>query len=77
MTLKRLISTFYTKRPLVANCLTYGSLYLGAEFSQQYITKKIMVSGGGNCYNCNTTKVFPFSQNLLKTSTSPHWAVML
>lgn len=41
--MKKLLITFFTKRPLVANCMTYGSLYLGAEFSQQYITRKVMV----------------------------------
>lgn len=41
--MKKIILTFFTKRPLVANCLTYGALYFGAEFSQQYITRKVMV----------------------------------
>ncbi len=31
-------------RPLLANCITYGTLYAGAEFSQQTILRKVTVS---------------------------------
>lgn len=31
------------KYPLVANCVTYGTLYAGAEFSQQTYLRKIAV----------------------------------
>ncbi|XP_055376917.1 mpv17-like protein [Condylostylus longicornis] len=33
---------FFNKNPLIANSIVYGSLYVGAEFSQQYINKKIL-----------------------------------
>ena len=35
---------FKTKRPLAFNCITYGTLYAGAEFSQQTLLRKILVS---------------------------------
>lgn len=34
---------FFRKHPLVANSVIYGSLYVGAEFSQQTVNKKILV----------------------------------
>ena len=34
----------FKSKPLLSNCLTYGSLYAGAEFSQQTIIRKILVS---------------------------------
>ena len=33
------IRAFFKARPLVANCITYGSLYMGAEFSQQTLLR--------------------------------------
>lgn len=33
----------FNKYPLVSNSLIYGSLYVGAECSQQVITKKFLV----------------------------------
>ena len=33
------IRAFFKERPLVANCITYGSLYMGAEFSQQTLLR--------------------------------------
>lgn len=41
---KNLFVTFLKRRPLLANCLTYGTLYVGAEFSQQFFTYKVIVS---------------------------------
>ncbi|GAB0099571.1 mpv17-like protein [Sergentomyia squamirostris] len=38
---RNLVKTFFRQRPLVANSIIYGSLYVGAEFSQQWITRKI------------------------------------
>ena len=35
---------FKNKRPLAFNCLTYGTLYMGAEFSQQSMLRKVLVS---------------------------------
>jgi len=32
----------FAKRPLLSNCLTYGSLYAGAEFSQQTLLRKVL-----------------------------------
>ena len=29
-------------RPLLANCITYGALYMGAEFSQQTLLRKVL-----------------------------------
>merc|ERR1719330_1333399 len=36
------IRAFFKARPLVANCITYGSLYMGAEFSQQTLLRKVL-----------------------------------
>ena len=36
------IRAFFKGRPLVANCITYGSLYMGAEFSQQTLLRKVL-----------------------------------
>ena len=33
------IKAFFKARPLVANCITYGSLYVGAEFAQQTLLR--------------------------------------
>merc|ERR1711983_499086 len=33
---------FKNKRPLAFNCLTYGTLYMGAEFSQQSMLRKVL-----------------------------------
>ncbi|XP_059622840.1 mpv17-like protein [Phlebotomus argentipes] len=35
------LRTFFRQKPFVANSLIYGSLYVGAEFSQQWITRKV------------------------------------
>ncbi|XP_055692260.1 mpv17-like protein [Lutzomyia longipalpis] len=35
------LKTFFKRQPLLANSLIYGSLYVGAEFSQQWVTRKI------------------------------------
>lgn len=40
----KIFATFLAKRPLVGNCLTYGTLYFGAELSQQFVKYKIAVS---------------------------------
>jgi len=36
------IRAFFKARPLVANCITYGSLYTGAEFLQQTLLRKVL-----------------------------------
>jgi len=36
------IRAYLKGRPLVANCLTYGVLYMGAEFSQQTLVRKVL-----------------------------------
>lgn len=41
--LLRAFSKFFNKHPLAGNGLVYGSLYVGAEFSQQTITRKFLV----------------------------------
>ena len=33
------IRAFFKAKPLVANCITYGSLYTGAEFLQQTLLR--------------------------------------
>ena len=37
------IRAYFKGRPLLANCVTYGSLYMGAEFSQQTLLRKVLV----------------------------------
>jgi hypothetical protein len=39
-----LVKRVFKKYPLVANCGVYGTLYVGAEFSQQTINKKFLVT---------------------------------
>ncbi len=39
--IKAIRSTF-AKRPLLSNCVIYGSLYAGAEFSQQTLIRKVL-----------------------------------
>lgn len=36
--------TLFRKYPFATNSLIYGSLYVGAEFSQQFLTKRVLVS---------------------------------
>lgn len=36
------IRTFFSKHPLLSNCMVYGSMCVGAEASQQYVTKRIL-----------------------------------
>ncbi|XP_065343867.1 mpv17-like protein isoform X2 [Cloeon dipterum] len=43
-----LVKRVFKKYPLVANCGVYGTLYVGAEFSQQTINKKFL---GGPPYD--------------------------
>ena len=38
------IRRLFASRPLLSNCIVYGSLYAGAEFSQQTLIRKILVS---------------------------------
>lgn len=40
----RLIKLAFTKYPVTANAVTYGSLYVTADFSQQLVTKKFLAS---------------------------------
>uniref|UniRef100_A0A336MAQ7 CSON014526 protein n=1 Tax=Culicoides sonorensis TaxID=179676 RepID=A0A336MAQ7_CULSO len=42
MALLQAAKSFFLRRPLIANGLVYGTLYVGAEFSQQTITKKVL-----------------------------------
>ncbi|KAF4527708.1 hypothetical protein B566_EDAN016376 [Ephemera danica] len=44
MALFAAVKRVFKKYPLVANCAVYGTLYVGAEFSQQTINKKILTS---------------------------------
>lgn len=37
------LTGFFARHPLVANSVLYGTLLVGAEFSQQTISKKVMV----------------------------------
>uniref|UniRef100_A0A1L8D9B9 Putative conserved plasma membrane protein n=1 Tax=Nyssomyia neivai TaxID=330878 RepID=A0A1L8D9B9_9DIPT len=39
--LRSTVKKFFQSQPLVANSLIYGSLYVGAEFSQQWVTRKV------------------------------------
>lgn len=38
------VKTLFKKYPMASNAVVYGTLITGAEFTQQTITKKIMVS---------------------------------
>ena len=38
------VRRLFASRPLLSNCIVYGSLYAGAEFSQQTLIRKILVS---------------------------------
>ena len=40
----RAVKSSFAKRPLLSNCLTYGALYAAAEFSQQTLIRKVLVS---------------------------------
>ncbi|XP_070501123.1 mpv17-like protein [Chironomus tepperi] len=44
MALFNLVKTAFRKHPVIANCTTYGFLYVGAELSQQTVTKKFLTS---------------------------------
>lgn len=35
---------FFKKHPFISNSAIYGSLYVGAEFSQQYVSKHLLVT---------------------------------
>ncbi|XP_037814024.1 mpv17-like protein [Lucilia sericata] len=37
------VGTLFKKHPFLTNSAVYGSLYVGAEFSQQYLTKRVLV----------------------------------
>lgn len=36
--------TMFQKHPLITNSFVYGVLYVGAEFSQQTLTRKVLVT---------------------------------
>jgi hypothetical protein len=38
------VKTLFKKYPMASNAVVYGTLITGAEFTQQTITKKILVS---------------------------------
>jgi hypothetical protein len=38
------VKTLFKKYPMTSNAVVYGTLITGAEFTQQTITKKILVS---------------------------------
>ncbi|XP_065204173.1 mpv17-like protein [Planococcus citri] len=38
------VKNLFKKYPLASNCVTYGSMCVGAEFSQQFIKKRILKS---------------------------------
>lgn len=40
----KFIKYAFNKHPIISNSLVYGTLYVGAEFSQQTISKKVLVS---------------------------------
>lgn len=44
MSLSKAVKHAFTKYPLVSNSLIYGTLYVGAECSQQIITRKFLVT---------------------------------
>jgi Mpv17-like protein len=42
--LLKFIKYAFNSHPIVSNALVYGTLYVGAEFSQQTVTRKLLVS---------------------------------
>lgn len=40
----RLVKQAFAKYPVTANAVTFGSLYVTAELSQQVVTRKVLVS---------------------------------
>ncbi|XP_063215854.1 mpv17-like protein [Bacillus rossius redtenbacheri] len=46
-----LLRKAFQKYPYVSNCLTYGTLYVGAEFLQQTLTRKILAEGDAQPYD--------------------------
>ena len=42
MALSRLAKSAFEKYPVTANAVTFGSLYVTAEFSQQVMTKRVL-----------------------------------
>ena len=45
------LARFYSRHPLVSNCLIYGSLYAGAELSQQTINHVFTSTRRARCRN--------------------------
>ena len=41
------VKSLWKTKPLLANCVTYGSLYGAAELSQQCLLRKVFVSKNG------------------------------
>jgi len=39
----------FIKKPLLTNCIVYGGLYSGAEFTQQLLTKKVIADTPEKC----------------------------
>jgi len=44
----RVVKETFKKYPMIANSTVYGSMCVGAEFSQQILTKRILVSISNN-----------------------------
>lgn len=61
-TFLRAFGRFFTKHPLAGNGLVYGTLYVGAEFSQQTITRKLLVRI--DCFGCVSASKLVYSTYL-------------
>ncbi|XP_046398400.1 mpv17-like protein isoform X1 [Ischnura elegans] len=46
----------FRKHPVIVNSLVYGTLYVGAEFSQQTLTRKILVKDKPQPYDTDVIK---------------------
>ncbi|KAG8237281.1 hypothetical protein J437_LFUL015891 [Ladona fulva] len=46
----------FNKHPVIVNSLVYGTLYVGAEFSQQTLTRKILVKDNPQPYDTGVLK---------------------
>ena len=67
------LRAFFKGRPLLANCVTYGTLYAAAEFSQQTLIRKALVSKYLAFKVCKLFNDYHFRQKNLKTMICPWW----
>lgn len=59
--------TVFRKYPFVTNSLIYGSLYVGAEFSQQFLMKRVLVSTNSSSSYSHHQKLINFTDSEQET----------